>query len=239
MHHKILGFIVGFVVALGFEVGLLMIFNSIFDKNMSPRGLGWIMFPVMAGVGLSSIAPILAAKLSTSSWSFRHNSTGARFVVFLSGLWLLSASAYVFLFEPYGSSMYSEDYSHMFKVMLFPLGIIVIGYFTYSKFVIGNSTTETSESNPAIPDSSESLNVISPADIHASTNDKIQSKMDVIRNGNPSVQTYMDVATMLGGSLTPVGFIFDMHYVIVLDGKQSRVDDFQDLRQWFIDNVVP
>jgi hypothetical protein len=74
----------------------------------------------------------------------------------------------------------------------------------------------------------------------ATANDRLKAQIAKIQQGNASIETYTEVVTSLGGSLTPIGSLFSMHYhyLIDLDGVKSRVDNFEDLRQWFLDNVA-
>ncbi len=76
------------------------------------------------------------------------------------------------------------------------------------------------------------------AGIPATANDRLKSQIALIQQGKASIETYTEVASALGGSLTPKGFLVDMHYLIDLGGVKSRVDKFEDLRQWFLDNVA-
>ncbi|UJB19582.1 MULTISPECIES: hypothetical protein [Lysobacter] len=71
--------------------------------------------------------------------AFFKLSFAARLVIIGTTLWVLIVPAFVFLFEPYGSYMASDDYLHMLKVMLFPVAVIAAGYFAYNRFVIGDS----------------------------------------------------------------------------------------------------
>ena len=54
-------------------------------------------------------------------------------------MWLVAVPLYWWLFEPYdGSHMYSDDYAFMFKVMFFPVVVLVGGYIAYVKLVAGS-----------------------------------------------------------------------------------------------------
>jgi hypothetical protein len=48
--------------------------------------------------------------------------------------WVLCVATCVYLLEPYGY-MGDSDYSHMFKVMLFPVAIVWVGLFLYKRLV--------------------------------------------------------------------------------------------------------
>ena len=90
--------------------------------------------------------------------------------------------------------------------------------------------------NTDLPDSFRAPATIT---VPATANDRLKAQIAQIQQGNASIETYTDVVASLGGSLTPKGFLVDMHYLIDLGGVKSRVDNFGDLRQWFLDNVAP
>lgn len=129
---KFIGFIVGFSVTAGLEVWLLS------ALGVTPRGPGWVVVPFVAAFALAKSAPGLVDNISRTGGSQWRTSPSFRLVAVLSALWLIAVPAYVLLFEPYGYSMYSSDYSHMFKVMLFPLVVLVVGYIAYTKFVLAS-----------------------------------------------------------------------------------------------------
>jgi hypothetical protein len=66
---------------------------------------------------------------------------------------------------------------------------------------------------------------------------RLKSKIALINEGKAKYETYAYVAAALGGSLKEEGQPFDIHFKVELGGRQSRVEKFEDLRQWFIDNL--
>lgn len=78
------------------------------------------------------------------------------------------------------------------------------------------------------------IDVIPPTE-----NEKLKSQIALIAQGTASIETYTDVASILGGSLTPMGFLVGMHYVVELGGVKTRVEKFENLQQWFLDNAAP
>lgn len=79
----------------------------------------------------------LVARFTTSSVQnkFWRSSPSTRFVALAVVLWMIAVSMYVYLFEPYGYTMYSEECAHLLKVMLFPSVFLVLSYFAYVKLV--------------------------------------------------------------------------------------------------------
>lgn len=90
--------------------------------------------------------------------------------------------------------------------------------------------------NSDLPDSFRSP---APVAVPLTANDRVKARMAVVQRGAATYDTYEEVLALLGGSITSKGFLVDMHYVIELGGTTSRVDKFEDLRQWFLDNVAP
>ena len=92
--------------------------------------------------------------------------------------------------------------------------------------------------NSDLPDSFRTIET-APAVAPPTESERLKSQLALIEQGTASIETYIDVASLLGGSLTPAGFLLGMHYVVDLGGVKSRVENFEDLRQWFLDNAVP
>lgn len=92
--------------------------------------------------------------------------------------------------------------------------------------------------NSDLPDDFRAA-AITPAVVPLTESERLRSQIALIEQGTASMETYIDVASLLGGSLTPAGFLLGMHYVVDLGGVSSRVEKFEDLRQWFLDNAVP
>jgi hypothetical protein len=129
---KIIGFIVGFAVVSGLEVTTLSPLHGM------PRGLGWVVLPIMAGVGLARVAPDLVERFFNSGSALWQMSPGVRLVGVMSAVWLVAVPAYWWLFEPYDGWMSSDEYALMYKVMFFPISVLVAGYIAYVKFVVGS-----------------------------------------------------------------------------------------------------
>ena len=88
-----------------------------------------------------------------------------------------------------------------------------------------------------LPDSFRAA-AATPAVIPPTESERLKSQFALIEQGKASIDTYMDVASILGGSLTSNGFLVGQHYIVDLGGVKSRVDKYEDLRQWFLDNAA-
>ncbi len=65
--------------------------------------------------------------------------------------------------------------------------------------------------------------------------ERFESQIGLIEQGTATYETYADVIKSLGGSIVPHGF--RGQYFITYDGRQTRVDGFEALQQWFSQNV--
>ncbi|HVY23461.1 MAG TPA: hypothetical protein VG962_08935 [Steroidobacteraceae bacterium] len=141
---RIVGFLLGAGMAVALEIGLLLLIDAMFDRELMPRGLGWLFIPIAVGTGASSIAPIIWLRIERGEFplaqKFRSAPVFMRASIVFPLLWILCLGAYVALFNPYGY-MTDDNYWHMFKVMLFPPVGVLVGALLYRK-LIGPSDVE-------------------------------------------------------------------------------------------------
>lgn len=114
---KVLGFVLGFAVAVAFEFLLLWVVSEIFDHTFYPRGLGWLVIPFTAGVAgaawLPSFQPDRISRLFGGSREMRLYVAGG-------ASWLLLVLGYVFVAEPFGYYIGEDDWITIFKWLLVP-----------------------------------------------------------------------------------------------------------------------
>lgn len=67
----------------------------------------------------------------------------------------------------------------------------------------------------------------------------LEKHIGLIKQGRATFQDYTKIINALGGSVEAKGFIIDTHYLITYKERQSRVERFDDLRPWYLDNIVP
>lgn len=141
---RILGFIIGTVLAFAFEFALLLIVNEVFEVRLLPRGIGWVAIPIFIGISAAKLAPRIERFPKFNDFKFKQLNLSKIFweaskitrIVFVAPIfWICSVILYVFLFDPYGVYMSDREYLHMFKVMLFPPIILIAGRVVYSKFI--------------------------------------------------------------------------------------------------------
>lgn len=146
---KSIGFVVGAGLAILLEFMFLMLFSALAGKQLVPRGLGCVVFPVVAGIAAARLAPEVGPLGRYASLAlvkrFWAASATTRLVVVAPVFWVLAVGAFVVVFEPYGFRMYSSEYAHMFKVMFFPPVVLVAGYFAYKKLILGNDKKQKDE----------------------------------------------------------------------------------------------
>ena len=136
---RIIGFVVGLAATFVLEYLFFLLLGEILGRRMMPRGIGWVIMPFLAGVSLGAIAPELpvASRYAKRGLQeqFRRATVIGRFVVVAPLFWAFCVGAYVLIFEPYGYRILSREYAHMAKVILYPSGILIVGYFVYQKFI--------------------------------------------------------------------------------------------------------
>lgn len=77
-----------------------------------------------------------------------------------------------------------------------------------------------------------------PAVVSPNEGERLRSQFMLIERNMASIDNYMDVAKILGGSVKSNGFLMSKHYIVELDGVEIRIDNFESLRQWFLDNAA-
>jgi hypothetical protein len=99
------------------EIGVVWILGELFNVRIIPKGLGWVIIPVLTGIA--------GAKLATEiPYSSLLQLIGTRrllryvFVGFLS--WWATVATYAYLMQPFGYYMDSRDWTVLFKWLLIP-----------------------------------------------------------------------------------------------------------------------
>ncbi|MBW3528645.1 hypothetical protein KO533_19025 [Shewanella sp. NKUCC05_KAH] len=128
---RVLGFLLG-----GF-VGVL--FVGIIASLTNRVALAMVIIPILSGIAGSRLLVLFCndsdsfgGRLITKFWSA---SPAARALVVAPAFWIACVGVFVWLFEPYGGYMSSSDYTHMYKVMLFPPLLLAAGSIVYFKLV--------------------------------------------------------------------------------------------------------
>src|ERR1700733_9335422 len=130
-------FVFFFVVAFAAEAFLLMALGALFNARLLPRGLGWFMFPIAAGIagwafgkeiGVENLIERAQAKFFGSvSRRFRGLAAG-------SALWALMVCTIFLVFDPFYRYRWREDeWAQFLFVLTGPpifgvLGIYVFGW---------------------------------------------------------------------------------------------------------------
>jgi len=136
---RIIGFVGGVIAAFFLEYLIFLLLQEGSGRRLMPRGVGWALFPVIVGITVGRLTPYFVE----SAWSkkgevqknFWAGSATTRFVIIAPIFWALCVGAYVLIFEPYGYQIHEREYTHMAKVILFPSGLLIVGYFVYEKLI--------------------------------------------------------------------------------------------------------
>jgi len=125
---------------MGLVVYIIGGFSS--NRHFVPRGIGWIVVPVMVGVALAKLVPEKGWGIpSLNHWPepvaerFRSFSLSVRVGIVGSAFWALAVILFVILFQPYGSYMSDNEFWKVIKAILFPPILGVVGYFAYTKMI--------------------------------------------------------------------------------------------------------
>ena len=128
---RVLGFLLGGFVGVLFVAIIAYLTNRV--------ALAMVIIPILFGIAGSHLSILLCnapdsigGRLITKFWSA---SPAARALVVAPAFWTACVGVFVWLFEPYGGYMSSSDYTHMYKVMLFPPLLLAAGSIVYFKLV--------------------------------------------------------------------------------------------------------
>jgi hypothetical protein len=99
----LLGFVFGVVAAIAVELVILGAVGWLFHSVMMPRGLGWIVGPLAAGVaGFNIFYNFDRLNPAITTFLNRMRSDKAvRVWLALSAVWVLSSATFFWLFDPF------------------------------------------------------------------------------------------------------------------------------------------
>lgn len=143
---KVVVFLVGFFGTALLMLSVLYLLGAMFNTRLVPRGPGWIVIPIIAGVTLAKLVPekgwgfpALNRLLEPLTQKFLSLSLPARAGVVGSVFWAFVVIAFVIIFEPYGSYVSDRKMWQIVKIVVFPPLVSVAGYFAYTKFIKGTN----------------------------------------------------------------------------------------------------
>lgn len=117
---KIVAFTFGFSAISLLELAFLWSLSEVFQRQFSPRGLGWITLPVAGGFACAASVPAIrkehVARLFGGAREIR-----VFFAFFVS--WIITVLSYVFLAEPYGYHISAQEWASLIKWLLVPPGV--------------------------------------------------------------------------------------------------------------------
>jgi hypothetical protein len=150
---RVLGFLIGAAGVAAVEFGIIGGLDAATDREWLPRGPGWLVVPVVAGLALSRYLPGLLARLKAGDHPliqrFWASPPWVRLAVLVPLFWLVVVSAYVFVFSPYGEYMGDEDWDHLLKVIAFPPAVFIAALVAYRKLMVRK--TSVSAGQPGSP----------------------------------------------------------------------------------------
>ncbi|WP_064709070.1 hypothetical protein [Rhizobium bangladeshense] len=115
---RILGFVVAVVLCYLIAFVFFAVVNGISGQHYIPRGAGWLLAPLAAGVAGARFAenalpkmPMLLASLNQTLKYYLAGST----------LWMAAILCWVFIFDPFGSYWSSSDWAFLWKLLFTPI----------------------------------------------------------------------------------------------------------------------
>ena len=128
-----IGFVTAFAAVLVIEILVLYGIGDALDSRLVPRGLGWLVLPVLAGLAgwtLFKELPFETAAESALKVLFANTRLN-RFLLATHTSWVIVVSAYVFFAEPFGYSMRGSEWLDFLQVIFVPPIVLTIVVFMY------------------------------------------------------------------------------------------------------------
>lgn len=120
---RILGFVIAVALCYLLAFGFFALLNDATGKHYMPRGIGWLLGPLAAGMAGARFAETGFPRLLQRPVSFRGP---LRFYAAGSLVWIVAVWCYVFIFDPFGSYWSSSDWSFLWKLMLTPIAFAAL-----------------------------------------------------------------------------------------------------------------
>lgn len=119
-----MAFVAGFVaVAIALVTFLLLVGNAL-DRQLIPRGPGWLVMPVLGGILCATIVPRTWSQAMGTLAPLRTRLLGLSFFARSSIVgtiaWLTLLGAYSVIFEPLGTRVSDAEFESAIKLMLLP-----------------------------------------------------------------------------------------------------------------------
>lgn len=130
---RVVGFIVGAGIIVALEIAVVYAFSQN-HYRLTPRGIGWIAVPIVAGIGGARFAEYSAlpfaahiADPSTGSPAWRRLCLGA--ICWATGVFL-----WAFVFDGLGRYWGDDEWAFFWKVLAIPPVFVAAAYWLFSKF---------------------------------------------------------------------------------------------------------
>lgn len=129
--------LIGFVIAFGsvLLIEFLVVYGAseLFNARLVPRGLGWVVIPVIAGIAgwkLFRDFPFAGA-FGTALESMSTMNRVNRFLIATYASWTVIVCAYVYFVEPFGYSIRGSEWKEFFQALLVPPVIFTMVVFLF------------------------------------------------------------------------------------------------------------
>lgn len=131
--YRIAGFVVGAGLIIGCEALLVLAFSSN-GYRLVPRGIGWIVVPILAGIAGARIAEQRARP--TAIWLLKPQTgkPAARYIGLGSVCWIAAVFIWAFVFNGLGNYWSSDETSFFWKALTVPPLFVAGCYILFAKF---------------------------------------------------------------------------------------------------------
>lgn len=126
-----LGFLLGLIVAVAVEGLLIFLIDGASGREMMPRGLGWIVIPVMAAFAGARVLPVLVDRALAKSPALATavNDRHKRFMIVGAGGWAVAFVLYWLVAQPYDYAMRGDDWWRFLEMLFLPILLYLGVYF--------------------------------------------------------------------------------------------------------------
>lgn len=127
-------FAVAFILAVLFEILLLLILGEITGRRISPRGLGWIVIPFLAGAGgwMFGLRAGYESILRKLGMNVDVSDPRMRLWIAASALWVLSVVIVFLVFDPFDSyRWYASEWTKFLTILLGPPLMALFGIYLF------------------------------------------------------------------------------------------------------------
>lgn len=146
---SIIGAALGLLCALAVELMILAIFSGMSGRTFYPRGLGWVVAPVLGAIlgwqfgkdlRINEFIKSIAGRLDANNFPIK-------LWLAVSIFWIICVVMFYIIFNPYGSYWSTDELLQFWEVLLAPPALAFLGQVLFRWSKKGNFVEGTSRGN--------------------------------------------------------------------------------------------